>query len=562
MLFSIRNKLMFVTTIILLVFGMASFFFTLKTVNDIAIQDIAEKLKSDSQLGYSYLELSYPGEWEVRDGKLYKGGHLINDDTALVDEIKCQTNSLATIFLGNTRVATNVLKEGKRAIGTQCAPEVEQVVLKQGGEYSGEAEVVGKTYETMYKPIRDANGQVIGMWFVGVEKTRLMETTHDIYWQSALISCLILLLGFIVMFYLSQSFSREAKELQAVLHQVSKGNLKAQFTNRGKDEFTQISKSLGLTLQQTGKALSDIKLSFGRVQTLGEKLALNSREIDANAREASLATREIAAGTEEISAAIEEINASGQEIDSMLNELAHKAETGQLQGREIEERALDIQQKAQVSMEKTTKLYDKIQADILQSIGEARVAEQINHLAQRISGIAEQTNLLALNAAIEAARAGEHGKGFAVVANEVGKLAEDSAQTVNDIKALTMQLQTSITSLVNNANGLLDFIDKIVIRDYGIMNKIGEQYFEDSRLFHTLTRDFLDNLNMVVKAMAEINSSIESTSAIVVEASHGAQSIAENAAQIAALTPELKRVAEELQTNMDSVESLITRFNV
>jgi len=553
---------MFVTTIILLVFGMASFFFTLKTVNDIAIQDIAEKLKSDSQLGYSYLELSYPGEWEVRDGKLYKGGHLINDDTALVDEIKCQTDSLATIFLGNTRVATNVLKEGKRAIGTQCAPEVEQVVLKQGAEYSGEAEVVGKTYETMYKPICDANGQVIGMWFVGVEKTRLMETTHDIYWQSALISCLILLLGFIVMFYLSQSFSREAKELQAVLHQVSKGNLKAQFTNRGKDEFTQISKSLGLTLQQTGKTLSDIKLSFGRVQTLGEKLALNSREIDANAREASLATREIAAGTEEISAAIEEINASGQEIDSMLNELAHKAETGQLQGREIEERALDIQQKAQVSMEKTTKLYDKIQADILQSIGEARVAEQINHLAQRISGIAEQTNLLALNAAIEAARAGEHGKGFAVVANEVGKLAEDSAQTVNDIKALTMQLQTSITSLVNNANGLLDFIDKIVIRDYGIMNKIGEQYFEDSRLFHTLTRDFLDNLNMVVKAMAEINSSIESTSAIVVEASHGAQSIAENAAQIAALTPELKRVAEELQTNMDSVESLITRFNV
>lgn len=562
MLFSIRNKVMFVATIILIVFGTASFFFTLKTVNDMAIQDIAEKLKSDSQLGYSFLELSYPGEWETRNGKLYKGEHLINDDTVLVDEIKQQTGSLATIFLGNARVATNVLKEGKRAVGTQCAAEVEQAVLKQGGEYSGEAEVVGKIYETLYKPIHNASGQVIGMWFVGVEKTRLLELTRDIYWQSALMSCLILLLGFALMYYLSRNFSREAQELQAVLNEVSRGNLKAQFASRGKDEFAQIAENLDITLKKTGHTLSEIKEKFSRVQYLGEQLATDSRKIDANAREASLATREIASGTEEISAAIEEINASGQEIDSMLNELARQSEEGQLQGRETEERALEVQQKAQVALEKTAKLYDKIQSDILQSIEEAKVAEQINYLAQRIAGIAEQTNLLALNAAIEAARAGEHGKGFAVVANEVRKLAEDSAQTVNDIKILTSQLQASITSLINNANGLLGFIDKIVIRDYGIMNKIGEQYFTDSRIFHNLTRSFQENIEMLVKAMAEINSSIESTSAIVIEASHGAQSIADNAAQIAALTPELKRVSEELEDNMQSVERLITRFNV
>lgn len=562
MQFSIRNKLLLITITILLAFGMTSFFYTINTVNDLARDDFMEKLKSDSHLGYSFLDLYYPGDWEAKDGKLFKGGHLINGDTIVVDEIRDKTGSVATIFLDNTRVATNVIKEGKRAINTQCAPEVEESVLRQGGTYSGEAEVVGVNYETLYTPIRNAEGKIIGMWFVGVEKTRLQNVTRDIQLQSALISGLILLLGFLFVYGLSRTFAREIESLLVSLKEVSQGNLGTKFDSQSKDEFGQIARSLDFTTKTTGKILADIKERFLQVQRLGQQLATSSKDIDENVTQASVATREIAAGTQEISAAIEQINASGQEINSMVHELARQSEEGKLQGLEIEDRALEVQQKAQVSIEKTTGLYEKIRADIIKAIEEARVAEQIGHLAQKISGIAEQTNLLALNAAIEAARAGEHGKGFAVVANEVRKLAEDSAQTVNDIKLLTTQLQTSINNLINNSNGLLDFINKIVIRDYGIMGKIGEQYFDDSRTFHNLFLKFQENITMVVKAMTEINSSIEATSAIVVEASHGSQSIADNAGKIAQLTPELRQVAEELEANMQSVEQLIKRFKL
>ena len=562
MLFSIRNKLLLITATILLAFSITSFFYTINTVNNLAREDFIEKLKGDSHLGYAFLDLYYPGDWEARDGNLYKGGHLINGNTVVVDEIRDKTGSVATIFLGNTRVATNVFKDGKRAVKTQCAPEVEKSVLKQGNTYSGEAQVVGVTYETLYTPIRSAEGQIIGMWFVGVEKTRLQNLTLAVIRQSALISFLMLLLGFLLMYGLSRSFSGDIKSLLLSLKEVSQGNLQAQFSSRGKDEIAQITRSVDTTVKTTSHILANIKERFIQVQSLGQQLGISSREIDDNVLQTSVATREIAAGTQEISAAIEQINASGQEINSMVHELARQSEEGRLQGLEIEERALDIQQKAQVSIEKTTGLYEKIRADIVKSIEEARVAEQIGHLAQKISGIAEQTNLLALNAAIEAARAGEHGKGFAVVANEVRKLAEDSAQTVNDIKLLTAQLQTSINNLISNSNGLLDFINKIVIRDYGIMGKIGEQYFDDSRTFHNLALKFQENINMVVKAMTEINASIEATSAIVVEASHGSQSIADNATKIAELTPELKRVADELEDNMQSVDRLIKRFKL
>ena len=70
-------------------------------------------------------------------------------------------------------------------------------------------------------------------------------------------------------------------------------------------------------------------------------------------------------------------------------------------------------------------------------------SHDISHVIDIINGLASQTKLLALNASIEAARAGEAGAGFSVVANEVGILAQKSAEAV---KQTTLLISNSITT--------------------------------------------------------------------------------------------------------------------
>ena len=67
--------------------------------------------------------------------------------------------------------------------------------------------------------------------------------------------------------------------------------------------------------------------------------------------------------------------------------------------------------------------------------------KKINTISETISQITEQTNLLSLNASIESARAGEAGKGFAVVAEEIRKLAEQSKNSTEEIKAIIASIQ-------------------------------------------------------------------------------------------------------------------------
>ncbi|WP_372929742.1 Cache 3/Cache 2 fusion domain-containing protein [Methyloceanibacter sp.] len=119
------------------------------------------------------------------DGKeapaLHFGSTKINNSFNVVDEVATEDGRgmTATLFVKGgdeyIRVATNVPKpDGSgRAIGTiLVGPALE--AIKEGKAYYGKVPILGTPYVTGYEPIKDASGEIIGIYYVGYSQDDLL----------------------------------------------------------------------------------------------------------------------------------------------------------------------------------------------------------------------------------------------------------------------------------------------------------------------------------------------------------------------------------------------------
>ena len=112
-----------------------------------------------------------------RNGKPF----VVNGNFEIVDGVRDLVGGAATVFqvVNNSyavRISTNVKgTDGERAVGTHLTDNVYEVAVKQGETYYGRRDLFGVNYVTAYEPIRDRNGSVIGVLFVGTEEEQTLD---------------------------------------------------------------------------------------------------------------------------------------------------------------------------------------------------------------------------------------------------------------------------------------------------------------------------------------------------------------------------------------------------
>jgi two-component system NtrC family sensor kinase len=176
-----------------------------------------------------------PGDDGKVLGVLY-GGVLLNRNFEIVDRIQDvvygrkqyqgMERGTATIFLDTMRVATNVMNEkGKRAVGTLVSEKVAREVIEEGRQYLGRAFVVRDWYITAYDPVRDPEGNIIGMLYVGTLERPYLDSANRVMLTFTGIAVLCVILLLVILYFSTARIVRPLQDMVEATEKISRGDL-------------------------------------------------------------------------------------------------------------------------------------------------------------------------------------------------------------------------------------------------------------------------------------------------------------------------------------------------
>lgn len=229
------------------------------------------------------------------DGRLVgvvEGGVLLNGNLAMVDQLNAivyregslplGSQGTATLFLGDTRVATNVkLFEEQRALGTRVSAVVYDYVIGQGKVWHDTAFVVNDYYVSGYEPFIDSAGQRVGMLYVGFLEAPLRAAKQVAMGVLFGLFVVISLIGAFVSLRWARAIFKPVERMNRVIAEVEAGNAAARVGELHRHD------ELGRVAREFDHLLDNLALKREQLQQWADELDRKVAERTAELAEAN-----------------------------------------------------------------------------------------------------------------------------------------------------------------------------------------------------------------------------------------------------------------------------------
>lgn len=447
------------------------------------------------------------GDYYMEGELLYKGEYGVTENETVIDYYTKGSDADITIFYGDTRRATSLVstETGKRILGTQASDAVIDAVLKKGEDFSAtDITINNKNYYAYYKPLKNSDGQIVGMIFAGSPSVNIDKVISSRRVSILGIAFIILIVSVGTCAILIKAIVAVISQAEGMLVKISNGDLKFEMSDKTKavtekaknrnDEVGMMVNSMYELVEKLKGTVSGINETVNRLVNSGDSLEAMASETSASADEISQAVEDISKGavtqSEDVESATIEITNIGSLIKKIVDSVKELDEIA-IGMKKADTESERIISELGSSNDKTIEAIKKIDTSVRttnESVG--RIQEAIN----LITSIASETSLLALNASIEAARAGEAGRGFAVVASQISKLSEDSNNSAKTIENIINQLAVDSESSV-----------KIMAEVEDIINEQQRKLDETRQKFSDVTKGIEASKAETEKINAQIN---------------------------------------------------------
>lgn len=373
-------------------------------------------------------------------------------------------------------------------------------------------------------------------------ESNIAKTNISMTVRMLAVSVVGIILAIIISYLYGKRIVAPLKEVHEFAEKLSSGDLRATIDVKSNDEIgrtatelnnakerirdlivviSEMSGALNGTISNVNNSFDNMRGSIDEVSTAVDSIANNVTE---QANSTNDASSEVGIIAEKIGKTDSEVTALNGNANSM---------------KELSETSMETLKKL-ININNETRHNVDIMYEQTEITNQS--VQQITVAADLITGISEQTSLLALNANIEAAKAGEFGRGFAVVADEIGKLSQQSTESVEEIKNVLATLSANSEKSVS----IMEVINKSVDTQV-------DSLAETQKVFGHLYEE-LDKCVESVKTIGNMTSDIDKQRIGVTDV----LSVLNNLAQDnAAVTEETAAMSVALSDVVDSSDKLV-----